>query len=101
MVRQGFYNFLMTPSESGEKVSQSKVPLVLLPQKACFHAFEGSKNLSGPYKITDHFKPKANNSKGPNEPGVVVVRKEEIETSSVLDESVTRPNGLQMRRPPG
>ena len=48
MVKQGFYNFLMTPSESGEKVSQSKVPLVLLPQKACFHAFEGPKNLSGP-----------------------------------------------------
>ena len=43
----------------------------------------------------------ASNSKGPNEPGVVVVRKEEIETSSVLDESVTRPIGLQMRRPPG
>ena len=35
------------------------------------------------YKITDHFKPKANNSKGPNEPGVVVLKKEEIETSSV------------------
>ena len=53
------------------------------------------------YKITDHFKPKASNSKGPNEPGVMVVRKEETETSSVLDKSVTRPNGLQMRRPPG
>ena len=53
------------------------------------------------YKITDHFKPKANNSNRPNEPGDVVVRKEERETSSVLDESVTRPIGLQMRRPPG
>ena len=39
----------MTPSESGEKVSQSKVPLVLLPQKACFRTFEGPENLSGPY----------------------------------------------------
>ena len=42
----------MTPSESGEKVSESKVPLVLLPQKACFHAFEGPKNLLGPYMLS-------------------------------------------------
>ena len=45
-------------------------------------------------KITDHFRPKLGNSNRPNESGIVVEKKEEIETSSVLDESVTRPIGL-------
>ena len=48
MDKPGFFNFLMTLSKPGEKVSESKVPLVLLPQKACFHTFEGPENLSGP-----------------------------------------------------
>ena len=52
MDKPGFFNFLMTLSKPGEKVSESKVPLVLLPQKACFHAFEGPKNLLGPYQNT-------------------------------------------------
>ena len=51
MIKLGFSNFLMTPSKQGEKVLESKVPLVLLPQKACFHAFEGAENLSRPYCI--------------------------------------------------
>ena len=50
MDKPGFFNFLMTLSKPGEKVSESKVPLVLLPQKACFHTFEGPENLSGPYE---------------------------------------------------
>ena len=45
-------------------------------------------------KITDHFRPKLGNSNRPNESGIVVEKKEETETSSVLDESVTRPIGL-------
>ena len=49
MDKPGFFNFLMTLSKPGEKVSESKVPLVLLPQKACFRTFEGPENLSGPY----------------------------------------------------
>ena len=48
MDKPGFFNFLMTLSKPGEKVSESKVPLVLLPQKACFRTFEGPENLSGP-----------------------------------------------------
>ena len=45
-------------------------------------------------KITDHFRPQIGHSNRPNEPGLVVEKKEETETSSVLDESVTRPIGL-------
>ena len=47
----GLSNFLTTPSEQGEKVSESKVPLVLLTKKASFHAFEGVQNLLRPYKL--------------------------------------------------
>ena len=54
MDKPGFFNFLMTLSKPGEKVSESKVPLVLLPQKACFRTFEGPENLSGPYRIHFH-----------------------------------------------
>ena len=50
------------------------------------------------FKITDLFKPNPklnSNSEGPNEPVVVVIRSEETDTSSVLDESaVTRPRGF-------
>ena len=45
----GLSNFLTPPSEQGEKVSESKVPLVLLTKKASFHAFEGVQNLLHPY----------------------------------------------------
>ena len=57
MDKPGFFNFLMTLSKPGEKVSESKVPLVLLPQKACFRTFEGPENLSGPLECTwtEHF----------------------------------------------
>ena len=51
MVKPGFYNYLITPSKSGEKVSGSKVPLVLLPHQAAFRAFEGSHLASDPYTL--------------------------------------------------
>ena len=53
MVKPGFYNYLITPSKSGEKVSGSKVPLVLLPHKAAFRAFEGVHLASDPYILVE------------------------------------------------
>ena len=100
------FPIFQTNSVGASNLSSEATPSGLRNKREIYRKPSGKKVKSCPppinnYRITDHFKPKANNSNRPNEPGDVVVRKEERETSSVLDESVTRPNGLQMRRPPG
>ena len=69
-------------SIDNEIASSEATPSRLRNKREIYRKLSGKKVKSCPppvnnYKITDHFKPKANNSNRPNEPGDVVVRKEE------------------------